>query len=196
MKPIIKNNQSIFILIIITFIFTQCQKSDSSLAFGKSVIYIPQSTQSGGISLNYNVPKSATDTNYIKYSNFQVDSINNKVNIFLSVSRSGLEDYKSYTVNIATRTDTINQLITSGGISTIKPVVLLPASAYSLPATVTVPDGSYQEDYILSIDKTILKSYSGKLVALCVEISNPTFYTLSTVNNKVIIIINVDYLKL
>lgn len=166
------------------------------MAFGKSVIYIPQSTQSGGISLNYNVPKSATDTNYIKYSNFQVDSINNKVNIFLSVSRSGLEDYKSYTVNIATRTDTINQLITSGGISTIKPVVLLPASAYSLPATVTVPDGSYQEDYILSIDKTILKSYSGKLVALCVEISNPTFYTLSTVNNKVIIIINVDYLKL
>ena len=196
MKRRIKDNAFIYILLIMTFGFTQCQKSDSSLAFGNSTIFIPQSTQSGGISLNYNVPKSATDTGYIKYSTFQIDSTNNKVNVFLGVSRSGIADYKSYTVNIATRSDTISQLITGGIISTTKPVVLLPASAYSLPTSVTVPEGSYEATYNLSIDKTILKSYAGKIVALCVVISNPTVYTLSNFNNQVIVIINVDYLKL
>ena len=196
MKILIRNHTLSVLIIMLVLVFSGCQKSDSSMLFGNSIIFIPQSTQSGGITLNYNVPKSATDTSFLTKSNFQIDSVANKVNIFLGVNRSGLDTYKGYTVNISTRSDTINQLIAKGLISTTKPVVLLPASAYSLPATITVPDGSYAATYNLSIDKTILKSYAGKILALCVMISNPTLYTISSNNNQVIVIINVDYLKL
>ena len=78
-----------------------------------------------------------------------------------------------------------------------KPVELLPADTYTLPATVTVPNGIDYADFNLSIDMAKLKAnYSGEKVALCVTISNPSMYTLSTTNNKVIILIDVDSLNL
>ena len=101
---------------------------------------------------------------------------------------------------MSTRTDTIATLIANGLINppstTILPVEVLPQSDYNLPTTVSVPDGKYSEGFYLAIKLDALKTYAGKKVALCVVISNPTNYTLSTVNNKVIILIDVDALKL
>jgi len=102
-------------------------------------------------------------------------------------------------VDIETRTDTINTLIANGLInltpSTI-PVVILPETAYTLPSTVTVPAGQYAASFYLTIKLDELKTYVGKKVALCVAIKNPTKYILSTTNDRVIILIDVDALKL
>ena len=132
--------------------------------------------------------------------NFKVDTLGKIVNVFLGVTRSGLDTYRAYSVDVSTRTDTVATLIANGLINppstTILPVEVLPQSDYNLPTTVSVPDGKYSEGFYLAIKLDALKTYAGKKAALCVVISNPTKYTLSTVNNKVIILIDVDALKL
>ncbi|MDB5110335.1 MAG: hypothetical protein JWR67_1449 [Mucilaginibacter sp.] len=171
---------------------TGCDKKDSNTPFGLTNIYIPQSTVSGGVNLNYMVPSGMDSATY----NYKIDKANNKVNVYLGVTRSGKEAYDAYSVTVSTRADTIAQLIANNTISSTKPVVLLPSAAYTLPATVSVPQGQYMTNFNLVIDETQLKTFAGKIVALCITISNPNKYTLSPINNKVIVIINVDALKL
>ena len=181
--------------LIVTIAFVSCEKIDSDKAFGYSQIFIPQSTVSGGQNLHYLVPTGANKDTY----NFKVDTLGNKVNVLLGVSRSGLEAYDTYTVNIETCTDTINTLIANGGINTVAsaiPVQLLPETVYTLPASVSVPAGKYSESFYLEIKLDVLKTYVGQKVALCIAITNPTKYTLSATNNKVIVLIDVDKLKL
>ena len=186
---------AILIAVIALIGLVGCEKNDSETLFGYSKIYIPQSTVSGGQNLEYLVPTGANKDTH----NFKVDTLGNKVNVYLGVTRSGLATYDAYSVDIETRTDTINTLIANGLInltpSTI-PVVLLPASAYTLPATVSVPAGQYAASFYLTIQLDVLKTYAGKKVALCVAIKNPTKYILSTTNDRVIILIDVDALKL
>ena len=173
-----------------------CEKNDSDTPFGNSVIYIPQATVGNGQNQIYQVP-SGKDKNTF---NFKVDTLGKIVNVFLGVTRSGLDAYNSYSVNVGIRTDTVATLIANGLINppstTILPVEILPASAYNLPATVSVPDGQSSAGFYLAIKLDVLKTYTGKKVALCVTISDPTKYSISPVNNKVIILIDVDALKL
>jgi hypothetical protein len=180
----------------LTAVFTGCQKAVSKIAVGLTYIYIPQSTVSGGTNLNYLVP-TGLDTN--RY-NFQIDTKNKKVNVLLGVLRSGEQVGAGYTVTVSTRADTIAQLIGNGLIkvapNATKTVVQLPSSAYTLPTTVTVPDNQYMANFYLSIDEPTLKTYVGQKVAVCVMITNPTAYLLNQVNNKVVIIIDVDSLNL
>jgi hypothetical protein len=186
---------AVFVLGASSFL-TGCEKVDSKEAFGVTNIFIPQSTQSGNVNLNYLVP-SGLDTNTY---NFKIDTKTNKVNVYLGVNRAGKATPEAYTVNIVTRPDTINQLIANGLIKVnpnpTKTVVLLPASAYTLPATVAVPEGQYMQSFNLAIDLPALKTYAGKKVALCVALAGPTKYALSSTNAKVVIIIDVDALKL
>ena len=186
---------AIFIVIIAGFYLTGCEKSDSSTLFGNSIIYIPQSTVSGGQNLHYLVPTGSNTDTY----NYKVDLTTNKVNVLLGVLRTGMATYESYTVNLSTRSDTITQLIANGKINltpSTKPVVLLPATSYVLPATITAPDGNAAASFNLAIDLPTLKSYAGKKVALCVVISNPTKYVLSSTNKNVVVLVDVDALKL
>ena len=173
-----------------------CTKADSSTLFGYSYVEIPQSTVSGGQGIIYPVP-TGFDSNTFNYS---IDTLKRVVNVFLGVSRTGLAKADGYSVSLSTNSDTINQLITAGLIpitdSTNSSVVLLPASAYSLPATVSVPSGSVTANFILSIDMATLKSYAGKLVTLCVVLSNPTQYLISPTNGQVIVAIDVNALNL
>lgn len=182
-------------VVMALIVLVGCENNDSETLFGYSKIYIPQSTVSGGQNLHYLVPTGANKDTY----NYKVDTLGNKVNVYLGVTRSGLETADAYSVNIETRTDTINTLISNGLInltpSTI-PVVLLPEAAYTLPAKVSVPAGQYATSFYLTIQLDVLKTYAGKKVALCVTIKNPTKYILSTTNDRVIILINVDALKL
>lgn len=170
-----------------------CEKADSEQDFGYNYIFIPQATATGGGTLNDVVPTGNDAGNF----NYKVDAINNKVNILLGVSCSGKTVSKGYTVSIATRADTVTQLISNGTLKAdAKTVVLLPSTAYFLPSTVTVPDGQYMASFYLSVDEGALKAYAGQKVALCVALSNPTSYKLSPSYNKVIVIIDVDALKL
>jgi len=181
------------IFIAILGILSGCEKAASSQDFGLNYIDIPQSLVSSGATLNYLVP-TGFDANTF---NFSIDAANNKVNVFLGVSCSGKAALDGYSVNITTRADTINQLISNGLIKLdAKNVVLLPSTAYSLPTKVTVPGGQYAAPFYLTIDKTVLKTYAGQKVALCVVLSGPTNYMLSPTNSQVVIIIDVDALNL
>ncbi len=183
-------------ILVITVIFVGCEKNDSDEEFGYSNIYIPQALTSGGTNLNYLVPAGLDSATY----NFQIDKKNNKLNVLLGVTRSGKQSLDSYSVKVSTNSDTITQLIGSGGLKVdpdnTKAVVLLPAEAYTLPQTVSVPAGQYGESFYLSVDINQLKTYAGKKVALAVILTNPSMYTLNTAKNKVVIIINVDALHL
>lgn len=187
---------TIFLAVCTVAVFTGCKKADSKIPVGLTYIYMPQSIVSGGTTLNYLVP-TGLDTNTY---NFRIDTRNNKVNVPLGVLRSGEQIGAGYTVTITTRADTVTQLISNGLIkvapNATKTVVLLPATAYTLPASVTVPNNQYMANFNLSIDLPTLKTYAGQKVALCVMISNASAYTLNQVNNKVVIIIDVDSLKL
>jgi len=187
----------IIILILGTTLFIGCDKRISSAEFGVPLIYIPAAQQSGGVNLDYLVPSNIsfdTTTN-----NFHVDSVNNLVNVYLGVNCSSLQQ-AGYTVNVSTRSDTIIQMINNGTINVAPDasdsVFLLPASAYTLPTSVTVPSGSVRATFNLAINFTTLKTYAGKKVALCVVISNPTNYALSPTLFQVIIIIDVNKLNL
>ena len=186
-------------VLLMVILFMSCGEKEADKPFGNTVVYIPQSTVSGGVNLNYLVPSiNSLDSNT---NNFRVDTLGNKVNVFLGVTCSGKQQaLNGFSVSVSTRADTINQLIANGLIkvapNAAKPVVLLPASAYTLPATVSVPSLAYATGFYLSINTSTLKTYAGQKVALCVVISSPSMYTLSPINNKVIIIIDVDSLKL
>ena len=165
MKILVKQFATISLFLIV-IIFIGCGQKEADKPFGNTVVYIPQSTTTGGVNLNYLVPSvNSLDSNT---NNFRVDTLGNKVNVFLGVTCSG----KQQALNGYT------------------------ATAYTLPTNVAVPSGAYAAGFYLTINTTTLKTYAGKKVALCVVISNPTNYTLSTVNQQVIIIIDVDSLKL
>ena len=187
---------AVLIALMATIVLVGCEKNDSETPFGDSVIYIPQATVGNGQNQIYMVPSGKDKNTY----NFKVDTLGKIVNVFLGVTRSGLDAYKAYSVDVSTRSDTVATLIANGLINppstTILPVEVLPQTDYNLPTTVSVTDGKYSEGFYLAIKLDALKTYAGKKVALCVVISNPTNYTLSTVNNKVIILIDVDALKL
>lgn len=198
MKNIFNYKQlpGLFAFVIIALVFYGCEKNDQDTQYGITNIYLTQSTTSGGTNLNYLVPSGRDTTTF----NYSIDTKNKKVNVLLGVMRSGKQISDGYTVTVSTRADTIAQLISNGLIKVnpnpTKTVVQLPATAYTLPASITVPSGQYQGSFNLSIDITTLKTYAGQKVALCVVLSNATAYTLSSTNKQVIIIIDVDSLKL
>jgi hypothetical protein len=165
--------------------------------YGIASIYMPQSMQSGNsASIVYNVPSGLDSATY----NYVIDTPNNKVNIVLGVLRSGKAAGDAYSVTILTNPDTINAAIANGSLvgnpDPGAPIVLLPSSAYSLPATVAVSSGSNQATFWLSVDKDQLKALSGKKAALAVYLTKPSRYQLSSVNSQTIVLIDVDALHL
>ncbi|MBK0384138.1 DUF1735 domain-containing protein [Pedobacter sp. SD-b] len=183
---------SLFILIVLAA-FTSCEKSISEEKIGIEKVYIPESISVNTTDNNYSVPSKVNDkVVYGPAQNFLDDDANNKVLVYLGVSKSGKETTESFSVDLMSRPDTINQLITTNGATFLQ----LPETAYTLPASVTLASGEATTSFNLVIDKPMLKTYAGKKVAVCVALSNPTRYMLNSRASKVIIIIDVDALKL
>ena len=179
--------------IILTFLASvmllSCEKNDKDLDYGDPKIFIPQSLTSGS-NLNYFVPKGLDSAS----RNYIIDFKNNQVNVLLGVYRSGKVKDDSYSVSISTRPDTVSTLIANNILTN---TVLLPEGLYKLPSSVTVPDGKNAASFYLSINSSLLKAnYSGKRVALAIAASNASRYSLNAVNNKVIVIVDVNALKL
>ncbi len=187
-----RSSKQSFLLMTITLIMviTGCEKDASSQAFGNDAtrIFMPQATIAG---LRYAVPSGKDSATY----NYKIDVPNNKVNIILGVAGSGAQALNAYTVNVTVNTDTINQMISSGVLPAATTVVL-PATMYTLPASVAVPAGPGVASFYLAVNETQLKTYAGKKLALEVVISNPTLYAVNTAINKTIILIDVSALNL
>jgi hypothetical protein len=179
------------VALIAAVFFAGCEKDDSSAGFGFGYIFMPQATVANK---NYLVPQGKDSTNF----NYIIEDAN--VKVLLGVSRSGKIDAEAYSVSIKANADTVTQLIANGLIKVdpdkAKVVELLPADAYTLPQKIDVAAGKVSGSFYLTIDKAKLKTYAGKKVALGVEVNNPSKYMLNQAINKVVVIINVDALKL
>jgi len=165
--------------------------------YGIASIYMPQSMQSGNpASIVYNVPSGLDSATY----NYVIDTPGNKLNIVLGVLRSGKVAGDAYSVTILTNPDTVAAAIANGSLvgnpDPGAPIVLLPSSAYSLPATVAVASGNNQATFWLSVDIDQLKALSGKKAVLAVYLAKPSRYQLNRVNSQTIVIIDVDALHL
>lgn len=177
--------------------FGGCEKEAGSLDYGAPVIYMPQSLQSGtSTSIVYNVPTGYDAATY----NFVIDTPNNKLDIILGVLRSGKVANDAFSVAILTNPDTVTAAIANGSLvgspDPTDSIVLLPSSAYSLPATVSVPSGSNQATFYLSVDIGQLQALSGKKAALAVYLDKPTTYPLNPANSETIVVIDVNALNL
>lgn len=167
-----------------------CKKGDGGLDYGFAYVYMPQSLQSGGSNIVYNVPAGFDSATY----NYSIDVSTNKLNVMLGVSCSGKLSNNGYSVNITTNADTVNEAIATGSLG--NNTVLLPDNFYTLPQTVTVPSGQYQSAFYLSVDINQLKTLSGKKAALAVSLTNPTKVQLNPANAETIVLIDVDALHL
>ncbi|HEV2481593.1 MAG TPA: DUF1735 domain-containing protein [Puia sp.] len=184
-----------FLCCITLIILAGCEKEASSLDYGTPLIYMPQSTQSSS-NIVYNVPSGFDSATY----NYVIDSPDNKLNIVLGVLRTGKVANNAFSVAILTNPDTVTAAIAGGSLvgnpDPTDSIVLLPSAAYSLPATVSVPSGSNQATFYLSVDLTQLKALGGKKAALAVYLDKPSTYQLSTTNAETIVLIDVNALHL
>jgi hypothetical protein len=190
MKLNMKRNALFITVVLITAVFLSCQKGDGDTAYGNTLIYMPQATSTGGLSCNYQVPSGAGISTY----NFQIDSINHKLNVILGVLRSGKESAGGYSVDVIADNDTTNQLIANNVFTN---GVLLPNASYTLPTKVIVPAGKNNATFYLSINAADLNNalYTGKNLALTIRITNPTNYTLNTKYSKTVVIINANSIR-
>jgi hypothetical protein len=179
-------------IVFIAAVFTGCQKSDSSVDYGYTYIYMPQSTLSSGSDNNFTVPLPSSILSITR--NYQIDSVNHKLNICLGVTRSGEQPSDGYAVNVVVDKDTTNALITAGKITN---GVLLPDASYAVPSIVTVPAGKTFGTFYLTVDAATLKldAYTGKNLAITVRIASPTNYSLNTKYSKTVVIIAVNAIR-
>jgi len=183
----IKIKQLAFLLaILFVGLFAACEKNDQDADFGLNYIFMPQALIAN---LNYVAPTGNDPSNY----NYTIDD--SKVNIRMGVLRSGKSNLSGYSTTIAANPDTVNTLLNN---RTLDPatVVLMPTTMYSLPSAVTVPDGQAGAQFFLSLDKAMVKTYAGKKLALGVMITGSSAYTVNRTINKVVVIVDVNALKL
>jgi hypothetical protein len=168
------------------FFMVACEKDANEIEYGNPLIYMPQAAIfSGGLNNNYPVPGPNTVQNY------RIDSINNKVDIYLGVYRAGLQALEAYSVEVYANNDTLNSLIADSVFANAAP---LPESVCSFPSTVSVVDGEREKTFYLTIDKAKLNSeyaeLKGKTLVYVVGIKNPTNYELNPNLSSTVILIN------
>lgn len=172
------------LLFIVTLIMYACRKDDSKLEYGFSKIYMPQSSNTG--KLNYLVPGFANN-NSPTSANYEIDTVNKKINILLGASLSGTKT-DAYSVDIAVNTDSIQKLIKSGIYG--PDYMLMPASLYTIPSKLDVP-ASGSNSFNLSIDiKQLIQNrdlFLGKHLLLAVKIINPSKYELDVPKSTTIV---------
>jgi hypothetical protein len=164
-----------------------CNKEETK--YGITNIFMPQAVNlSGGINANYPVP-TGTDS-----STFNYYLENNKINVILGVSRSGMQVGEAFSVDIVTNTDTISQMLANGILDAS--TMLMPAAMYSLPSDISVESGKRQATFSLAIDIDQIKSsqYVGKKLALAVSIKGKGKYEIASSLSTTIVIVNVDAL--
>lgn len=137
-----------------------CQKADSERPWGSAVIYMPQASYTP-----YAVPNGGTTQQSNK--NYSVDKDAGKVRIFLGIYRAGLEELQAYMVYV------------SAGTVPLDGTTLLPDGAYTLPSSVSCPDGKRDATFFLTVDIAYLKANADKDFSLPVTISDPTRYALN-----------------
>lgn len=179
--------QSIIIILLLSL--WACKKDADS--YGIPNIYMPQALNvSGGISANYPVPTGTDSSTY----NYTIDATNNTLNIILGVAQASTLKPAGFTVNVVTDADTI-ALLKFNNILDAN-TLLMPASLYTLPGSISVPAGKSEGTFYLSLDIDQLKSsdYEGKKLALAVRLQSTGQNVIASGAAVTIVIVDVDAL--
>lgn len=163
-------------LLLVSFVLGSCNENVFNQE-GVVNAYMPQAAVfDGGLTNHYPVPMTSGEL-----KNYEVDSVNHILNIYLGVKNSGRSKLRSYQVDVKANIDTTKKILLNG----IYPKgVLLPAETYTLPEKVSVdtPTGSV---FLLKTDLNKIAqdypSYYKSTLILGVTISNPS---ISTINKK------------
>ena len=174
-------------LLLAAGLFTACEKDARDEVYGNINIFMPQATLGGN---RYAVPQGLDSATF----NYRIDQAGDKVNVILGVARSGQQGADAFSVNILANADTITKMINTGALDASN--VVMPANLYSLPQSIAVDAGKTANTFYLSLNKTQLKTYAGKKVALGISINQPSNYSISPGADRVIVIVDVNALKL
>jgi len=187
MKKNLKNTRYCLLMVSLVSLFiASCGKDDSHINYGSNLIYMPQAAQAVNAGNSaYNIPGNQTDP---RTYNFTRNGAN--IEIFLGVYLSGKIVDNPFGVDITTKPDTINTLISSGGLGS--QVILMPSNIFVLPSHIDVYKGQNEANFKLSIDTGTLRSYTGQNLAVAVNIANPTVYKLNATLCTTIILLNVN----
>lgn len=170
-----KNYKYLFLIISI-LIITSCERAAQDEEWGYSLLYIPQAiNQSGGTNNNFEVTISAFGAN--------------DTSIVVGIYRSGLAPIQSVTADLTIDQDTLANAIsyaqTPGVPATYdiyKNAKLLSSDYYTLPANISLEEGSRSNFVLLEIKKNLILAdpdFATKVFILPVRIENPTRYELN-----------------
>ena len=198
MKYVNKKNLHTLFTILLTIGTASCNKDDSKIEYGYAKIYMPQATYSNAANTcDYPVPSYSDGNESLMgnaVANYIVDSTPGKdkelIHIILGVTRSGLEAFKSYSVDIIADNDTVQKVLEKNLFAN---AVLPEKNTYSLPSQVHVPDGKNSSAFYLTLDKAELSSdikYAGKKLILAIKIQNSTRYEINPSLAMVMVIIS------
>jgi uncharacterized membrane protein len=181
MKKIISNSKFFAAMAMFVSVLTACNKNNSYIdtVYPDQSLYLAQAAvatvgpgANGIYSLTPNIPNQP--------QRFSIDVTNGKFNIPLGIIKAGVSTDGAYTIGINANADTINKLIAGGKFAVPSdPAVtteLLPATAYMLPPSVDITNGSVNATFNVSVDLAFLtNSFNAtpkKRYAIAITISN------------------------
>jgi len=167
---------------------TGCDKGDGEADYGFAYIYMPQSMVTGGLSSNYAVPAGGGTMTY----NFKVNA-NKDLDVILGVLKSGkFASNEGYSVNVA-----VDDAKTTAALAGIASSMAMPSTMYTLPSSVTVPDGETGAGFYLTVDADALKQaiYTGKKLVLAVGLTSTNKYELAATNVNTVVVIDVNAIR-
>lgn len=177
-----------FILIIGSLLLSaiflgSCEQADGDRDYGYGYVLMPQSQRIEGFNP---VPSGGGKYTY----NFAVED--GVLKIFLGVLRSGKIANAAFTVDVTVNGDKAQRFVTS-----FESAQLMPTSMFTIPNQVSVASNSNQAAFRLEIPVAELKktAYDGKKLVTCVELSNPSQFTLSEDAFSTIVVVDVNAIR-
>jgi len=169
-NKLFKYSKVLFTGVSIAVVFSSCNKKDIVVDFNypATTVGLAQAAVAT-VGPGANAVYTITPNVYGRGGRYIPDVAASKFNIPLGVLRSAVDASGSITVNLAAATDTVTKMITAGKL--VAGTELLPASAYSLPATVTIEDGALNAAFTLAIDLNFLATNITKKYAIGLLIS-------------------------
>lgn len=187
----------VLVLLSSVLFLMACEKGMEGRSFGDSMVYLTQAVSSGVAEDNrYIVPKD--DVGYLE--NYEIDTINNQLKIFLGIMRSGTEKAREFSVDVRLENDAVNDAIQKGALiyekDPQKKIMILPDECVELPSSIKVEKDDYESIFYLSVDLNCLNIFSSYVLATGISIHNPSYYEINENLNEVMVLIDVSRLDL
>ena len=170
-----KNVLKLSWILLAAAVVAGCEPSDSNEDLGERLIYMPQASMlNGGTTNEYPVPLPN-----MSVSNYTLNEETGMMDIILGVYCSGEGKFDGYAVDVA-----YNEEATTAALETVANAVALPVELIkALPEKVTVPSGSRQTTFNMTVDLGTLVAdhadWYDKNILAAVTISNPSKYALN-----------------